>query len=61
VFVAQDLDLDMARPLDQLLQIDGVVAEGVLGLAAGCAQRRHQVCGRAHHAHALCRRRRPMP
>ena len=33
VRVAEHLDLDVARPDDRLLEVDGVVAEGALGLA----------------------------
>ena len=33
--VAQELDLDVARAADQLLEIDLVLAEGGLGLAPG--------------------------
>ncbi len=35
VLVAEDLDLDVAGALDQLLQVDLVLAEGRLGLALG--------------------------
>jgi len=37
--VAEHLDLDMARALEIFFQVDGVVAEGRLGLGAGGRQR----------------------
>ena len=46
VAVADQLDLDVARPLDQLLDVDLGVAEGALGLARRVAQRGFQIAPR---------------
>ena len=53
VLVGQDLDLDVAGPLDHLLHVDPVVAKGALGFAAGTGRGRDEVAGRGHEAHAL--------
>jgi hypothetical protein len=52
VCVAQHLHLDMARALDQLLQIDLVLAEGGLGLAPAFRRLAGEVGFRADHPHA---------
>jgi hypothetical protein len=52
VAVADDLDLDVARPADQLLQEDLVVAEGGLGLAAAGLDLLVQIAGALDHPHA---------
>ena len=41
--VAEDLHLDVARLLEVLLDVDGVVAEGGPGLGAGGRQRHRQI------------------
>jgi hypothetical protein len=53
VQVAEHLDLDVARALDVLLDVDGVVAEAVPGLALRGAERGGHLAGRAHDAHPL--------
>ena len=53
VLVAQDLHLYMARFLDELLQVHGIVAEGRSRFGASIAERRGQMVGRRHHAHSL--------
>jgi hypothetical protein len=50
--VAQHLDLDMAGALDQLFQIDLVLAEGGAGLALGLRHLAGEIPGRADGAHA---------
>ena len=50
--VAEHLHLDVARPLDELLQIDLVLAEGGLRLALGLHYLARQVRFRADGAHA---------
>ena len=52
VLVAEHLHLDMARPLDQLLEIDLVLAERRLGLALGLHDLARQVGLGADHPHA---------
>ena len=47
------LDLDVARPLEPLLEVQRVVAEGGAGLRAAHRQGLLQLARRAHHAHAL--------
>ena len=59
VLVAEHLHLDMARPLDQLFQIDLVLAEGGLGLALGLGHLARQV-GLGADRRACRARRRPM-
>ncbi len=49
VRVGEDLDLDVTRPLDQTLDVQGAVAERGLGFAAGCGRARrppHPACAR---------------
>ena len=50
--VAQHLDLDMARPAEILLEVDGVVAEGGLGLGAGQREGLARRLGVLDHLHA---------
>src|SRR4029079_16194485 len=52
VLVAEHLDLDVARPDDRLLDVDGVVAERALGLALRARERRLQLLLRVAQAHA---------
>ncbi len=49
--VGEQLDLDMARPLDVALEEDAVVAERRLRLAACGRQRVVQLCRLPHHPH----------
>jgi len=53
VVVGQHLDLDVARALDELLEVDGVVAEARGGLGARRAVGLGQLLGAAHQAHSL--------
>jgi len=53
MLVGDDLDLDVARPLDVLLDVHRVVAEGVLRLAARRVERPGELLGLAHHPHPL--------
>jgi len=53
VHVGQNLELDMARAVQQLLQIHGAVAESGLGLAVRGGQRRVQLRLLADDAHPL--------
>src|SRR5205807_8151120 len=60
VAVAEQLDLDVARPVDVALQVDAAVLEGALGLAAGGLEARLErrlVAGHAHAAAAAAGRR----
>jgi hypothetical protein len=50
--VGQHLDLDVARVLEELLHVDGRVAEGRAGLGAGGLHRVDQRRLGVHHAHA---------
>ena len=50
--VAEHLDLDVARLLEVLLDIDRIVAEGGLGLGLGGLERVDEVVLRARHLHA---------
>ena len=50
--VAQDLDLDVARPRHDLLEEDRVVAEGRLGFALAARERLVHLRGVRHDAHA---------
>ena len=50
--VAEQLDLDVARPLDVALDEDGAVAERGLGLAARRGARVVELVGAADDAHA---------
>ena len=52
VRIAQDLHLDVARALDVALVDEPAVAEGGLGLARRGLDRRDELAGIAHHAHA---------
>ena len=60
VLVGEELNLDMARPLDVALAEDGVVAEGRLRLALGRGERLVQLC-RARGRPASRGRRRLRP
>ena len=51
--VGEDLDFDMARPLEEPLQDHPIVAEGRGGFPAGAFQRRGEVRVRVDPAHAL--------
>jgi len=51
--VADDLDLNVARPVDEALDEDGAVAEGRLGLGGRRLEEGHEVLHLAHDAHAL--------
>jgi hypothetical protein len=53
VGVEQDLDLDVARPLEVALEDQPIVAEGGQGLPPGPGERVAQAVGFADHAHAL--------
>ena len=53
VGVPEHLDLHVARSLDVALDQQRAVRKGVLGLAARALDRRLQLVGSAHHAHAL--------
>ena len=52
VMVADDLELDVARVLEVLLDVDVAVAEGGFGLALRGAEVGAELVGIAHHAHA---------
>ena len=52
VLVGQHLDLDVARVLEELLEVDGGVAEGVLRLGARGVHRVHERGLGVHDAHA---------
>ena len=49
--IAEYLDLDVAWPLEVLLDVDGVIAERLRRLSARRIERLGQVLRRAHHAH----------
>ena len=51
--VGEDLDLDMARPRQVLLDQHVIVGEGGLGLALGAGQRVGEFVGALDHPHAL--------
>ena len=51
--VAQHLDLDVARILDQLFDVDAAVAEGALGFARCGFERGSQIFVAIHAAHAF--------
>ena len=53
VGVGEDLDLDVARPRQVALQVDGPVGEEALPLAAGALERVRELGGRQRHAEAL--------
>ena len=48
-----DLDLDVAVLVEPFLEVERVVAERGLGLAAAHLEHRFELARRAHHAHAL--------
>src|SRR5262245_20211425 len=50
--IADDLELDVPRALEVLLDVDVAVAEGGFGFALGCPQRMWQLARRADDAHA---------
>src|SRR5215211_1222444 len=52
VLVAENLDFDVARPFDQLLDVERSVAEGPERLAACGGNQRRRVRGVAHDSHA---------
>ena len=52
LLVGEDLHLDVLGVLDEALEEDGAVAEGVLRLRARLIEQPVQLLGRAHHAHA---------
>ena len=51
--VAQDLDLDVARSLDEALDVDGRVVEAGAGFGGGATERGLEFLLFAHQAHAL--------
>ncbi len=51
VLVGQYLELDMARPLDELLHVQVAVAEGASGLAGGLLEHCRQLVSTAADAH----------
>ena len=53
VRVGEDLDLDVARPLDETLDVQRARGEGALGLAARRRHRLGGLSGGAHDPHAL--------
>lgn len=52
VLIPEDLALDMAGSLDELLKIDLVLAEGRHGFALGLGHLAGKISGAADHAHA---------
>ena len=61
VVIGQDLQLDVARPIEVLLEIDAIVAEPGLGLAPGQLQPLEQRRLVARRPPCRARRRRPPP
>ena len=59
--VGDQLHLDVAGGIDQLLEQDGVVAEGVAGLRAGAAQRLLELIGAPRPGGSPALPRRPPP
>ena len=59
VAVSQHLDFDVARLVDQLLDVDFGVAEGAFGFAGGIAKSRFQLRLADPRGACPCRRRRP--
>ena len=59
VLVAEDLHLDVAGALDQLLEIDLVLAEGGLGLAPRLGRRSRASVASSADRRACRARRRP--
>ena len=53
VRVSEDLDLHVTRPLDVLLDVDRIVAEGILCLALRRLERARDLGWRTDHAHPL--------
>src|SRR5690606_11037322 len=53
VRVAEDLELDVARPLEVLLDVDRAVAERAERLGAGELEAAREIVGVARDAHAL--------
>ena len=51
--VGEHLDLDVARPLNEFLEVDPGVAEGFQRLARGGLERAGQLVRRPHHPHPL--------
>ena len=52
VTVAQHLNLDMARPLDEFLHVDGRISKGCLRFGRRSFERAGKVSFAAHDAHA---------
>ncbi len=61
VSVGQDLDFDVAGPVDELLEVDTRVFEGGLGLVAGALERGDRGSPRRGRPASPCRLRRPRP
>ena len=61
VGVGEDLHFDVARPLDEPLDVQRAVAERRGGLAPRGLHRVGDLVARAHRAACPCRRRRPTP
>ena len=61
VLVGEDLDLDVARPIDELLEVDAGVLERGLGLVAGGLEGGGEVGLVAADCASPCRRRRRRP
>ena len=61
VAVAEDLHLDVARPLDELLDVDAVVGEERLALRRRAGEQRSAARRRRAPAASPCRRRRRPP
>ena len=59
VAVEQDLDLDVARALEEPLEDEAIVAERGLGLAPGGGELGRQLGARCGPCACPCRRRRP--
>ena len=61
VRVGEDLDLDVAGPVDELLEVDARVLEGGLGLVAGRLEGARRGSPRRGRPASPCRRRRRRP
>ena len=61
VMVAEDLDLDVARPLDQALDVEGAVAERRHRFAARRRDQRQRILAGRGPCACPCRRRPPTP
>ncbi len=61
VAVGQDLELDVARPFEVLLEVDGVVAESAEGLAARRLQALRKLALVANDTHPLAAAAPPRP